>query len=73
MIEEPGGGEPHLLRQYRVLEKPLQNSYRDWIQLQIVISDPETRQPLIEILVFKNANTECKGVIGSLKAQGTPV
>jgi hypothetical protein len=37
------------------------------------ISNPETRQPLIEILIFENANTECRRVIRPLKAQETPV
>ena len=37
------------------------------------ITDPETKQSLIEILAFENANTECKRVIKPLKADGAPI
>jgi hypothetical protein len=37
------------------------------------ISDPETRQSLMEILDFENVNTECKRATRLLKAQGAPI
>jgi hypothetical protein len=37
------------------------------------ISDPDTRQVLIETLVYDNANTKYKNVIRLLKAQVMPM
>lgn len=37
------------------------------------VLDPDTRQVLIEILAFENANTDCKKAIGPLKAQAAPM
>ena len=37
------------------------------------ITDSETRQPLVEILVFENANVKCKRVIRPFKACEAPI
>lgn len=38
-----------------------------------MILHPEARQILIEPLAFKNANSQCKKVIGHLKARSVPI
>ena len=67
------GIQPHLLRLYRFLKKLLLTSYQDLgSALNRAISDPETRQSLIEILAFESTNTECKRALRPLKAGGAP-
>lgn len=61
---------PHLQKTTQAFEEALNNYFKRLVSaVNKAVSDSDTRQVLIKTLVFEFANTECKKVTISLKAQ----
>ena len=78
MTEEHGGGAGSKSTLFTEVIQGSGEAFTEFLQrlgsaVKRDILDPETRQSLIEILAFENANTKCEGAIRPSKAGGAPV